>query len=204
MQTFLPRKDDWTAIKNRIITKGERVKLLAKVSADIVIKTGAVSFSLPDFNLSSKESFIEDFVWSECQDELVRGSDIWGMVELGYREPDDEMKVKGAIKLISFKTFCPYTIDLAYYKEARCEFTTDEWLDILLGAVDYNAVGYLGDEEKKLTMLTLLLPFVEKRLNLIELAPKGTGKSYLFGQVSRYTWLVSGGNMSRAKMFYDE
>lgn len=52
-------------------------------------------------------------------------------------------------------------------------------------------------------MLTRLLPFVEKNLNLIELAPKGTGKSYLFGQVSRFGWLASGGVMSRAKMFYD-
>ena len=72
-----------------------------------------------------------------------------------------------------------------------------------MGAVDYNAAGYRGDEEKKLTMLTRLLPFVEKRLNLIELAPKGTGKSYLFGRVSRFGWLSSGGVMSRAKMFYD-
>ncbi len=52
-------------------------------------------------------------------------------------------------------------------------------------------------------MLTRLLPFIEKRLNLIELAPKGTGKSYLFGRVSKYGWLSSGGIMSRAKMFYD-
>ena len=56
----------------------------------------------------------------------------------------------------------------------------------------------------KTSGLTRLLPFVEKRLNLIELAPKGTGKSYLFGNVSRYGWLSSGGIMSRAKMFYDQ
>lgn len=67
---------------------------------------------------------------------------------------------------------------------------------------DYNAAGYV-DENQKLTMLTRLLPFVEKRLNLIELAPKGTGKSYVFGRISRYGWLSSGGVMSRAKMFYD-
>ena len=52
-------------------------------------------------------------------------------------------------------------------------------------------------------MLTRLLPFVEPRVNLIELAPKGTGKSYLFGSVGKYGWLVSGGTLSRAKMFYD-
>ena len=73
---------------------------------------------------------------------------------------------------------------------------------MVLGAVDYNAAGY-RTEEQKLTMLTRLLPFVEKRLNLMELAPKGTGKSYLFGRVSRYGWLSSGGVMSRAKLFYD-
>jgi ATP-dependent Lon protease len=203
VRTYLPRKDEWTAIKNRIITKGERVKMLAKVSVDIDIKTSEISFSLPDFGLSSKDTVIEDLVWNERQEELVRGREIWGMLELGYREPDEALRIKGKIKLTNFKTFCPYTVNLDYYKEVRAEFTTDEWLDILLGAVDYNAAGYLDDEEKKLTMLTRLLPFVEKRLNLIELATKGTGKSYLFGQVSRYAWLVSGGNMSRAKMFYD-
>ena len=61
----------------------------------------------------------------------------------------------------------------------------------------------MSQRNKKLAMLTRLLPFVEKRLNMIELAPKGTGKSYLFGSVSRYGWLSSGGTMSRAKMFYD-
>lgn len=214
VQTYLPRKDDWTAIKNRVIIENERVKFLAKVSVDIDIKTGEVSFSLPDFGLASKDTIIEDNVWDNCKEDLMHGRETWGMVEIGYRPPDDydlefsRNKAKGAnrgrIKLTAFKNFCPYTIDIDYYKDARKEFCTSEWLDVLLGAVDYNASGYLGDEEKKLTMLTRLLPFVEKRLNLIELAPKGTGKSYLFGRVSRFGWLSSGGVMSRAKMFYDQ
>ena len=122
---------------------------------------------------------------------------IWSFPEIRQKERS------GKIKLTAFKSFCPYTIDIDFYKDTRREFNTSEWIDVLLGAVDYNASGYLGDEEKKLTMLTRLLPFVEKRLNLIELAPKGTGKSYLFGRVSRFGWLSSGGVMSRAKMFYD-
>ena len=203
VRTYLPRKDDWISIKNQVVVEHERVKFLAKVSVDIDIKTGEVSFALPDFGLSSKDTIIEDFVWETCKEDLVRGRETWGMVEIGYRQPDDDLKLKGKIKLTAFKTFCPYTIDLEYYKDARREFTTPEWIDVVLGAVDYNAAGYLGDEEKKLTMLTRLLPFVEKNLNLIELAPKGTGKSYLFGQVSRFGWLASGGVMSRAKMFYD-
>jgi ATP-dependent Lon protease len=203
VNTYLPRKDDWTAIKNRIIKDNERVKFLAKISADIDIKTGEVSFSLPDFGLTGKQTIIEDMVWDACKDDLVKGRETWGMIEIAYRHPDEERRLPGKIKLTNFKTFCPYSIDLEYYKDARKEFTTAEWIDVLLGAVDYNAAGYQGDEEKKLTMLTRLLPFVEKRLNLIELAPKGTGKSYLFGRVSRFGWLSSGGVMSRAKMFYD-
>lgn len=202
VRTYLPRKDDWTSIKNRVVIDRERVKFLAKVSVDIDIKTSEVSFSLPDFGLSSKDTIIEDSVWQICKDDLIRGKETWGMVELGYRPPDDDEK-RGKIKLTTFKTFCPYTIDVDYYKDARRDFDTAEWIDVLLGAVDYNASGYLGDEEKKLTMLTRLLPFLEKNLNLIELAPKGTGKSYLFGNVSRFGWLASGGVMSRAKMFYD-
>lgn len=202
VKTYLPRKDDWISIKNRVVIDRERVKFLAKVSVDIDIKTSEVSFSLPDFGLSSKDTIIEDSVWQICKDDLIRGKETWGMVELGYRPPDEDEK-RGKIKMTAFKTFCPYTIDVDYYKDARRDFDTSEWIDVLLGAVDYNASGYLGDEEKKLTLLTRLLPFLEKNLNLIELAPKGTGKSYLFGNVSRFGWLASGGVMSRAKMFYD-
>ena len=217
VKKFIPRKDDWNAIKNRIVVEGEKVKFLAKVSVNIDIKTGEISFALPEFGLGFKETIIEGDVWDECKDDLVKGRDIWGMVELGYRSPDSfdiefeyertRSKAKaskdGKIKLLSFKNFCPYQIDVEQYKEARKEFTVDEWIDVVLGAIDYNASGYKTEEEK-LTMLTRILPFVEKRLNLIELAPKGTGKSYLYGNVSRFGWLSSGGIMSRAKMFYDQ
>lgn len=203
VKTYLPRKDDWTAIKNRLVIENERVKFLAKISVDIDIRTSEVSFSLPDFGLANRETIIEPNVWDMCKDQLVRGRETWGMLELGYRPPDDTMKLLGKVKLVGFKTFCPYIIDVEYYKDARKEFSIAEWIDVLLGAVDYNAAGYKSELEK-LTMLTRLLPFIEKRLNLIELAPKGTGKSYLFGRVSRFGWLSSGGVMSRAKMFYDQ
>lgn len=204
VRQFIPKKNDWISIKSRIVKDNERVRMLAKIAIEIDIRTGEVSFTLPDFGLSSRETIIEDDVWESCKDELVSGREVWGMIELAYRLPDDSVtpKIPGKIRLINFKNFCPYSIELDYYKNARSKFETPEWIDLLLGAVDYNADGYKSEEEK-LTMLTRLLPFVEKRLNLIELAPKGTGKSYLFGRVSRYGWLSSGGVMSRAKMFYD-
>ena len=114
-----------------------------------------MSFSLPDFGLGYKETIIEGDGWDECKDDLVRGSDTWGMVELGYRSPEDfdfqfeyeQTKSKGKnsqtgkIKLISFKNFCPYQIDLDQYKDARGDFTISEWIDVILGAGDYNAAG---------------------------------------------------------------
>lgn len=202
IRTYLPKKDDWLSIKNRIIMENEHVKILTRISIDINIKNQEVYFALPDFGLTYKETIIEPAVWDEYKDELVTGKEIWGVIELGYRLPDETMKLPGKIKLISFANFCPYTVDLEYYKDVRCEFRIKEWIDVLLGAIDYNADGYEEDDQK-LAVLTRLLPFVEKRLNMIELAPKGTGKSYLFGHISRYGILTDGGKITRAKMFYD-
>ena len=131
-----------------------------------IVDTELSSYALPDFGLGFKETIIESDVWDSCKDDLVKGRDIWGMVELGYRSPDDfdftfeydrkSSKAKnskdGKIKLASFKNFCPYDIDLEDYKEARKEFTTDEWIDVILGAVDYNAAGYETEEEKHIIL----------------------------------------------------
>lgn len=204
VNTYMPRKEEWNSIKNRIITGYEHVKLLTRITVDISVKTGEVSFSLPEFGLESKETLIEPHIWDSVKDDLLKGTDIWGVVELGYRLPDDTAKPKitGKIKLTDFSSFCPYDTDLAFYKDVRSEFNISEWIDIMLGAIDYNANGY-KEEHNKLAMLKRLLPFVEKNLNIIELAPKGTGKSYVFGNVSKYGLLTDGGKVTRAKMFYD-
>jgi ATP-dependent Lon protease len=115
----------------------------------------------------------------------------------------------GEIELISYKPFCPYRVDLEDYKTARSNFSIDEWIDVLISAVDYNPHGYTdeitGEESprQKLFFLRRLLPFVEKRINLIELAPKGTGKSYVYEKITKRGWLVSSGSISRASLFYD-
>jgi ATP-dependent Lon protease len=204
VKTYLPKKEKWISIKNRIIYENERVKILTKVGIDIDIKTGEITFSLPNFGLTNKETIIEPSVWERYKDELTNGQETWGVIELGYRLPDDTVKPKitGKIKMTGFTNFCPYVAELDYYKDVRSEFNISEWIDILLGAIDYNASGYKNDDEK-LTMLTRLLPFLEKRLNLLELAPKGTGKSYVFGNLSKYGTLTDGGKITRAKMFYD-
>ena len=200
IREFIPKKDNWKLIIDRVVTRQERVRFLAKISVSIDIKTQNIYFELPDFGLSWKDTVIPPEVWEKCGDGLLKSEESWGIVELGYQPPMSN-KEPGKIKLTDFRDFCPYSVDLEEYKYARENFTLSEWIDILLGAADYNADGYDG-ESQKLAVIQRLLPFVEKRINLMELAPAGTGKSYLFGQISRYGWLVSG-KVTRAKLIYD-
>jgi len=93
--------------------------------------------------------------------------------------------------MVDFKPFKPYkSVDVNYLKEARKAFTMEEWLDVVLSAMEYDSDGFESIAQK-LEFLTRLLIFVEPRLNVIELAPKGTGKSYVFGNLSKYGWLVN-------------
>lgn len=200
IREFIPKKDDWKSIVNRVVNQGETVQFLAKIAVNIDIGTQTISFELPDFGLGYRETIITPEIWEACSTELLKSEENWGIIEIGYQYPASDRE-KGKIKLVSFKDFCPYMVDLDDYKCARESFTLTEWIDILLGAADYNAAGYASTEQK-LAVIQRLLPFVEKRINLMELAPAGTGKSYLFGQISRHGWLVSG-KVTRAKLIYD-
>ncbi|WP_400237573.1 BREX system Lon protease-like protein BrxL [Methanomethylophilus alvi] len=201
--TYMPRPEDWLSIKNRLVKEYETVKILTRVEVDINIRTEEVTFSLPVFDVSNKETIIEPHIWEQYKGDLISSSDVWGVIELGYRPPNEDVRprIPGKIKMLSFTSFRPYDIDLNYYKEARNEFSIEEWISILMGAMDLNADGCTP--EQRLTILSRLLPFVEKNLNILELAPKGTGKSVTFGTLSKYGVLIDGGKVTRAKMFYD-
>lgn len=200
VKNFIPKKGEWKSIQNRIINNGEAVKFLSRISVNIDIATQKVSFALPDFGLTYKDTVISPDVWQECSEDLLKSEEAWGIVELGYLYPETKGS-NGCIQLLSFRDFCPYSIDLDEFKDARDMFSLEEWIDIILGAVDYNPAGY-SCPDQKLSVIKRLLPFVEKNLNMIELAPPGTGKSYLFGQVSRYGWLVSG-KATRPQLIYN-
>ena len=149
---FIPKKNDWISIKSRIVKDNERVRMLAKISVEIDIRTGDVSFALPDFGLSPKETIIEDDVWESCKDELVSGREVWGMIELAYRLPDDTTvpKTPGKIRLVSFRSFCPYTIDLEFYKNAREKFDIHE-------VIKNTAASFEGTCTQKKISIELLL-----------------------------------------------
>ena len=108
-QKFIPGRDEWISIKNRIILEGETVKFLAKISADIDIRTQEITFTIPAFGLSSKETFIDRATWSKYSRDLSEGREVWGVVELGYRKLEGKSS-QGKIELVSFTNFCPYTV----------------------------------------------------------------------------------------------
>lgn len=204
VRNTIPQKTQWPHILYQMLHNYETVRFLAKIKIDFDTSTRTAFFSLPDFGVPKKkgEAIADWNVIEDNQKYLLAPNEVWGICEIVCVEEKTLKGNSNVLKLVGFKSFSPYTIDLDYYCDARKEFTTDEWIDILLGAIDYNPHGY-ASLTQKMTMLSRLLPFVEKRVNLIELAPKGTGKSYLFSQISKNGWLVSGGSISRAKMFYD-
>lgn len=200
VKRVIPTKEQWNAYRVEMLHNDRSVRFLAKVKIDFDTATKTALFSLPDFEVPKKkgEAVVDWDVIETNRKHLLTPREVWGIVELLAEEGE-----KGTVlKMIDFRPFCPYTIDLEYYVTARRYFSIDEWIDVLLSAIDYNPAGYVS-KTQKMTMLSRLLPFVEKRVNLIELAPKETGKSYVFAQLSKYGWLVSGGSISRAKMFYD-
>ena len=135
---------------------------------------------------------------------------LFGKGKKGKESEEDEKSAfkPNEIYMSGYKPFCPYRVDLDFYKEARKSFDIHEWIDVIISAVDYNPSGYVDKdgnicEDTKLYFLRRLLPFIEKRVNLIELAPKGTGKSYVYEKISKRGWLISGGTVSRASLIYD-
>jgi ATP-dependent Lon protease len=83
--------------------------------------------------------------------------------------------------------------------KARSSFTTSEWIDFLLRSIGLEGSAF-NDRAKRVVLLRMV-PFVERNYNLIELGPRGTGKSHLFQQISPYAHLISGGKATVAKMF---
>ena len=188
------------SVKDRIVS-GQEVVLLCRFIIYIDLVKGQKQFSIPDYGIKLKEGIIPEFTYNKHQGELVDGEK-WGIVKLCLL-PDDDGK-KFHVQMVEYKPFKPYSsVDVNYLAEARKQFTTQEWMDVLLSAMEYDPDGFVN-QTQKLEFLTRLLIFIEPRLNVIELAPKGTGKSYVFGNLSKYGWLVSGGKVTRAKLFYDK
>lgn len=185
-------------VKGTLITDNKEVTLLARIVVEPDIKTGKLRFSVPDAGLKMNECEIPEYVARDNPE--LKGGEVWGIITLDYLIPSG--KEKGVILLEKFKSFKPYSVDFDYFSSKRNEFSLMEWVDFLIRSMEYNPDGF-DSFTQKLLFISRLLVFVEPNLNMMELAPKGTGKSYVFSNLSKYGWVVSGGTVTRAKLLYD-
>lgn len=189
-----------SSVKDRL-SAGEELTLLTRFIIYIDLVKGVRRFAIPDMRIKLNEGQIPEHVFRQHQGELVDGEK-WGIIKLCVMMDDDGKKYH--VEMVDFKPFKPFkSVDLGAVREARQAFTTEEWIDTILSAMEYEPDSFVNMHQK-IEFLTRLFIFVEPRLNVIELAPKGTGKSYVFGNLSKYGWLVSGGKVTRAKLFYDK
>ncbi|MCS3445945.1 MULTISPECIES: protease Lon-related BREX system protein BrxL [Bradyrhizobium] len=114
---------------------------------------------------------------------------IWAQVDMRF-EYDEEGKGKNPFWIEKLTPIQIAAFDLAEYQRLRAEFTTDEWIDLILRSMGYEP----GEMTKrlKLLFLTRLIPLCERNYNLVELGPRGTGKSYVIQEVSPYAALMTG------------
>jgi ATP-dependent Lon protease len=114
---------------------------------------------------------------------------IWAQVDMRF-EYDEEGKGKNPFWIEKLTPIQIAAFDLAEYQRLRAEFTTDEWIDLILRSMGYEP----GEMTRrlKLLFLTRLIPLCERNYNLVELGPRGTGKSYVIQEVSPYAALMTG------------
>ena len=179
-------------IKSIIKEKG-RHKVIDKISVDLNDKTDAYEASFS--NLGIKKVLVDSGTVKKHPKLLVSG--VWCIADLEYLFTDDRNAspwILSSIKPIQMSHF-----DLDGYLSARKKFQTDEWIDLLIQSIGFNP-ELLG-RRSKLLQLIRLVPYCERNYNIIELGPKGTGKSHIYSEFSPHGILISGGEVTVPKLF---
>lgn len=179
-------------IQSNIKEKG-RYKIIDRVSVALNDKKDAYQASFA--NLGVKQVIVDSATVKKHPKLLVGG--VWCICEIEYffsEDSDTSPWILTDLKPIQLSHF-----DYEEYLDARKAFTTDEWIDLLIQSIGFNP-EYLG-RRNKLIQLQRLIPFVERNYNLIELGPKGTGKSHIFSEFSPHGILISGGEVTVPKLF---
>ena len=128
------------------------------------------------------DHYVRDF------DRLLTGG-IWAQIDMRF-EYDEETKGKYPFWIDKLTPIQLATFDLEEYRTLRAELTTDEWLDLMVRSMGYEPA--VMERRLKLLFLTRLIPLCERNYNLVELGPRGTGKSYTIQELSPYTALLTG------------
>jgi len=131
------------------------------------------------------------------QNQKLLSGGVWSLVTMGY-QPSEERDASPWV-IESLKPIQIANVDVDDYKEIRKNFTTEEWIDLLMQSIGLNPEEFTF--RSKLIQLARLIPFCENNYNLIELGPKGTGKSHIYSEMSPHGILISGGEVSKAKLF---
>ena len=179
-------------IRSTIREKG-RYKVIDKVSVALNDKKDVYEMAFS--NLGIKQVLVDSGTVKKHPKLLVGG--VWCIADVEYDHTEDKDAspwVLSTIKPIQMSGF-----DYEGYISARKQFSLDEWIDVLIQSIGFNP-EYFG-RRSKLTQLLRLIPFCERNYNLIELGPKGTGKSHIYSEFSPHGILLSGGEVSVPKLF---
>lgn len=180
-------------IKGKIREKG-RYRVIDKITValnDSIANQYEASFA----NLGlSRIPIADQFVIDNPK--LLSGNGVWCIVTINYLS-SDTAKIRWEIDTL--KPIQISSVDLDEFIRQREMFTTEEWIDFLMHTVGLSPE--LLNRREKLIVLARLLPHVENNFNFMELGPKGTGKSHVFQELSPYGVLVSGGDVTSARLF---
>ena len=179
-------------VRSTIKEKG-RHKVIDRISVALNDKSDAYEAEFA--NLGLKKVLIDSATVKANQKLLVGG--VWCIADVEYAFNED--KNVSSWLLASLKPIQVSNFDFDGYTNARKQFSTDEWIDLLIQSIGFNP--QLFGKRSKLSQLVRLIPFCERNYNLIELGPKGTGKSHIYSEFSPHGMLISGGEISVPKLF---
>lgn len=193
LQDNYVRPDEANAAQSKVATKGKH-RFIDKVHVRFVEKEKRHWASLENFNsqrIAVGEKFYRD------NDRLLEGG-IWAEVTLAHNEIDED---DYAFYIEDLRPIQLSRFDFEQYVEGRKAFTRDQWLDAIMRSVGLEPSKL--SKRVKLHYIARLAPLVEPNYNYIELGPRGTGKSYFFSEFSPYATLISGGQATKATLFYN-
>ncbi|GAQ49972.1 TPA: BREX system Lon protease-like protein BrxL [Flavobacterium psychrophilum] len=171
----------------------QNYKIIDKVNVSLNDRANIYEAELA--NLGIRNVPISDNLVMQNQ-KLLSGGGVWCIVNMGYSHEED-IKVRWQIE--DLKPIQVSNISVPEYIEARKNFTNEEWIDLLMHSIGLNPEFF--NKRGKLIQLSRLITHVENNYNFIELGPKGTGKSHIFSELSPHGVLVSGGDVSKARLF---
>ena len=179
-------------VRSNIKEKG-RYKVIDKVT--VSLNDSRDVYEAEFENLGIKKVLVDSGTVKKHPKLLVGG--VWCICDIEYDFSEDGQSTPWI--LLSLKPIQLSSLDYDAYLEGRKQFTTDEWIDLLMQSIGLNPEAF--GRRSKLIQLVRLIPFCERNYNVIELGPKGTGKSHVYSEFSPHGTLVSGGEATLPKLF---